>query len=41
MRISSIVHRSVLKNGSKSLGLIAWSCGLLGLKNLIRVSDLD
>jgi len=41
MNNSSIVHRAVLKNRKKGLGLVAWNCGLLGLKNLIRVSDLD
>src|SRR6266446_10056245 len=40
MHNSSIVHRAVLKNGKKSLWWVAWSCSLLGLKNLIRVSDL-
>jgi hypothetical protein len=41
MHNSSIVHRAVLKNGKKSLWWVAWSCSLLWLKNLIRVSDLD
>ena len=41
MRNSSIVDRIVLKNGRESLGLVARSWGLLGLKNFIRVSDLD
>src|SRR5256712_5282490 len=40
MHNSSIVHRAVLKNGKKSLWWVAWSCSLLRLKNLIRVSDL-
>src|SRR3989441_13330295 len=40
MHNSSIVHRAVLKNGKKSLWWVAWSSRLLGLKNLIRVSDL-
>src|SRR5438309_11601188 len=40
MHNSSIVHRAVLKNGKKSLRWVGWSCSLLGLKNLIRVSDL-
>src|SRR5713101_2806344 len=40
MHNPSIVHRRVMRNGKKILWWVAWSCSLLWLKNLIRVSDL-